>query len=166
MSSVSVESLRARTVEVDGCWEWAGGYQNHGKVPCVRVDGKSSPVRRVMWELVNGRSAGKLKVINTCENSRCICPDHTRTITASTAAHRAAGKRNQALTSAKISKTIRERHGKVPDEVVHLIRSSDAKLVDLAKEHNIHVSYAGHIRHHLRRKHDHQVGNPFWGLVK
>jgi len=56
----------------DGCWLWTGALRNgYGRFG-------SRPYRyahRVAWELTHG-SAGDLKVCHSCDNPRCVRPDH------------------------------------------------------------------------------------------
>lgn len=62
------------TVLESGCWEWrhAGGA-GYGT---IRVEGKSVNAHRWLYENRNGKLERGLDLHHTCENRRCVNPDH------------------------------------------------------------------------------------------
>ena len=76
----TIESLKARTIEVGECWEWQG-YSAHG-TPQVfnRVDGSKRrmySVRRLLRELIEGQAQPDGFYSVSCGNVECVNPDHT-----------------------------------------------------------------------------------------
>lgn len=72
----SIESLRSRCLEVNGCWVWQGLTRRRGygraKVSGERVQG----VHRVMYEIVNGPIPKGMLVCHHCDNPPCLNPAH------------------------------------------------------------------------------------------
>lgn len=62
-------------VSPGGCWEWTAGRFPNGYAQ-VRLDGKTRGVHRVVWELLRGPVPSGLCVCHTCDNRRCVRPDH------------------------------------------------------------------------------------------
>lgn len=73
---VTVEYLRNKTYEINGCWIWNGSLvRGYGS---ARIDGKTRRVHRVMYEIVNGPIPKGKVIMHTCDNPSCINPDHLR----------------------------------------------------------------------------------------
>jgi hypothetical protein len=69
--------LRARTTLSDGgCWEWTGTLQavGYGKVS-PWLD-KNRSAHRAMFSLVVAPIPPKMYVLHTCDNRKCINPEH------------------------------------------------------------------------------------------
>ena len=75
----TVDSLKARCIEVGECWEWQGYISNNTPQVVGYPDGvkKMVSVRRVLRELVTGQSQPDGHYGNTCGNLLCVNPDHT-----------------------------------------------------------------------------------------
>lgn len=63
-----------------GCWEWQGRYGDNG-YPRIdkRVDGstKHFQVHRLVVAVLLGFNLRRnLNVLHSCDNNRCVCPDH------------------------------------------------------------------------------------------
>ena len=58
----------------EGCWEWSGSLQSGYGVLTVR-NGYQCRAHRVMWAHKHG-DPGKMLVLHTCDNSKCVNPDH------------------------------------------------------------------------------------------
>lgn len=60
----------------EGCWEWKGGLRSTGYGQVSRI--KKSPIgsHRLSWMLFNGPIPEGLFVCHTCDNRKCVRPDH------------------------------------------------------------------------------------------
>lgn len=63
------------TITKDGCWEWKGqfwrtgyGYTRHG--------GKAQGAHRYMYKLYHGDFDPTLDVLHSCDNIKCVNPNH------------------------------------------------------------------------------------------
>ena len=64
------------TKENNGCLEWTKCYNTDG-YPRASFDGyENGKVHRVVWELFNKKSAKGYVIRHTCDNPRCINPNH------------------------------------------------------------------------------------------
>ena len=65
----------------DGCWEWQGylDKDGYGKL-CTLIDGRRRTIRphRWLWEQTTGLKLGDRILMHTCDNRRCVRPDHLR----------------------------------------------------------------------------------------
>ncbi len=60
----------------DDCWLWRGRTGQRG-YPSGWVNGRSSSLRRAVWQLANGRELShKERVTSTCETKLCVNPVH------------------------------------------------------------------------------------------
>jgi hypothetical protein len=59
----------------DGCWEWTASIATSGYGQ-IRAAGKPRYAHRVSWELHNGEIPDGRWVLHTCDNRRCVRPDH------------------------------------------------------------------------------------------
>ena len=60
----------------ESCWEWTGVFQNgRGK---IWADGKARTAHHVSWLLTGHDLPDNSKLEHTCENARCVRPDHLR----------------------------------------------------------------------------------------
>lgn len=58
----------------DGCWYWLGSYNNHyGQ---IYHNGRSDRAHRVSYLFHKGPITSGLCVLHTCDNPKCINPDH------------------------------------------------------------------------------------------
>lgn len=64
------------TVPNGDCLEWTRCFNTDG-YPRAAIDGHSNgKVHRIVWELVHSESAEGRVVRHTCDNPKCINPDH------------------------------------------------------------------------------------------
>jgi hypothetical protein len=76
-----LQKLTPRYIEEGDCLIWQGGC--NGGHPSMRHEGEKKLVRRVLWELANGPiPAGKI-MTTTCQDVRCINPEHAMLTTMS-----------------------------------------------------------------------------------
>lgn len=80
ITKYTVESLKARTIEVGECWEWQG-YSAHGTPQVFSPSGNPKrrmvSVRRLFRELISGQAQPDGFYSVSCGNVECVNPDHT-----------------------------------------------------------------------------------------
>jgi hypothetical protein len=69
------ERLWRRVRKSDGCWEWTGGVMGSGYGQ-LRQAGRSIGTHRLAYLLLVGSIPDGLCVCHTCDNPRCVRPDH------------------------------------------------------------------------------------------
>ena len=73
------EKVKARTVvdETTGCWVWQGGCCGNGYARLRwGPGGKATTCHRIMYEHYYGPIPNGLVVMHTCDNRRCVNPEH------------------------------------------------------------------------------------------
>ena len=64
-----------RVKKTDGCWLWVGYLNIRGK-GVVYLNGKSIYASRFSYLIHKGEFPKKLYVCHTCDNPKCVRPDH------------------------------------------------------------------------------------------
>ena len=121
------------------CWEWQGGYSGKPKYPQMRIEGKLCKAHRVAYTLANGPIPDGLLVRHTCDNRKCVKPDHLIVgTTADNVADRVARGRSACGAT----------HGsaKLTPALVAEIRASDETERSLAERMGVHPSAIGNAR--------------------
>ena len=62
-------------VEGDECWEWMGSVNSDGYGD-LKIEGRAKKAHRLSYELAYGEVPRGKKVCHTCDNRKCVRPDH------------------------------------------------------------------------------------------
>jgi len=62
--------------EITGCWEWKRATNNIGYGMFRIKQGLMRTAHRVSYELFNGPIPNGMVVCHTCDNPKCVNPDH------------------------------------------------------------------------------------------
>lgn len=159
----TMESIYARCADVGDCWEWQESMMGN-RHPNVRHDGKIVLVRRLVVTLTGRTLRPSEKAIPTCENTRCVNPDHIAVQTHRTVMKRQGelGKLSDPVRVAKIAATKRAKYGKITMDDARAIRASSDTHESAGNRYGIHRSKIAAIRQHKCWRE--LSGNPFAGL--
>lgn len=61
--------------ESDGCWQWMGSYHKSGRA-VFWFSGRQVYSSRLCWMLTRGTAPDGLYVCHSCDNPRCVNPNH------------------------------------------------------------------------------------------
>ena len=163
MTTQTIQTIHARCTEVGDCWEWQGGTTGTGH-PCVRHDGKTVLVRRLVMQLAGRPLRPSDRAMTTCENILCVNEDHLtpRTHRQVMARQGELGKLSEPARIAKIASTHRARRGKITMDDARAIRASDETHEQAALRYGIHPNRIASIRQYKCWRE--LEGNPFVGL--
>ena len=159
----TIESLKARTEEVGECWEWSGYYGNGS--PYVAHGGKMQSVRKVV-AMLTGKQIAKGFFGTSCDNPRCVNPDHVKL--RNPKAHMAnmakkAGPSLQRRIKLQQYHRTSKRIIKLDVEKVREIRTSDKSHRELAEQFGVSKSLISHVR---LNKLWVEFSGPFAGLMR
>ncbi len=133
--------------ECGDCILWKQGTTGQGH-PIARVDGKTSNVRRMVYEWTHGKVAKHLRVTNVCGRSRCLVHLKARTPGECLKLAYATGKRGGAQEyAARLAANVKLGRTKLNWDKVDQIRAiQGVPLKDLAATYQVHLSTIKDIR--------------------
>ncbi len=117
------ELLLKGGIQPNGC-VLIGKSNGKRRYPCITFDGKPVPGHRLAWRLSHGAIPHGLEVCHTCDNDRCVNPEHLFLAT------HAENMRDCAVKG-------RQGRRKITDDQVMEIRASTASTRKLASQYGI-----------------------------
>lgn len=145
---VNLETIKARCIEEGECWIWQGSV-SPGDVPSMRIPQAIDPKRPLVgvrrWIAQHqGKQIAGLFATNSCEDKRCVCPDHVVVMTRKRLQKRAGKtiRKNEspAVATTRVQARIRSGNLKIGYEKAREIRLSDKPAEEWAAELGCHVT--------------------------
>lgn len=65
----------ASDADNNGCWNWTGHCYGNG-YGCLKAFGKTVSAHRFAYELYKGPIPKGMEVLHSCDNRKCVNPDH------------------------------------------------------------------------------------------
>ena len=163
MKKELLKKIQSRCEEVGDCLEWQGHVSSGGS-PRIWHEGKMQSTRKLMLK-AHGKPCDvppKHKLMTTCENPRCIHPDHLVIVPmAKFVRDRLVANTNHQIRAAKIAKTLRQSAKLTADDVA-AIRASDEADHILAERYGVSRSHVSGIQARTKWR-DHSV-SPWAGM--
>jgi hypothetical protein len=143
--SVAHRLLSNVTYTYSGCWEWSGSVDNHGYGQMC-ANGKHARTHVLSFVVHKSQPTGGLCVMHTCDNRRCLNPEHltlgTRQRNLEDMRQKGRGLKGRMHSMAKLS-----------DEAVLAIRASERTNKDLARTYDVDPSVISRVRNLEAWKH-------------
>ena len=116
-----------KTSNPNGCWEFSitekAGYG------CFSIKGKKYKAHRISYKLYYGKIPNGLNILHHCDNKKCINPDHLFAGTQQDNIKDMVNK-NRHAKGKYLSKKIKERKRKHPEDTFYGEQSPNAKLTN------------------------------------
>jgi hypothetical protein len=143
-----LERFLSKINKTSSCWNWIGSIDRYGYGYIKLKTGRHKKAHRLSYELFIGNIPKGLLVCHSCDNPRCVNPDHLFLGTCKDNNQDAANKKRacvgekngRAILTIKQVKDIKR-------------RCKNERVVDLAKEFNISTSAIQDIKQRRNWKH-------------
>lgn len=128
-----------------GCHEWTGCLAENG-YGMLHLDGRTAYAHRVAFEMAHGPIPSGGQIMHSCDNRRCVNPEHISLGSFRENMADMVSKSRQAL-------GIKNAHAKLTEEEVKLIRSLNGTNAAVAKRFKVSASLVSLIRNRRNWKH-------------
>lgn len=161
--SLLLDRIRAKSHEDGDCLIWDGALAA-GSTPAIQFGGKVQNVRRAL-AIDMGLDVRKKTVSNSCDNRRCVCPEHIQVMTRKALQVRSAqvhkGTAKDVLRGMRIA-TAKRPTAKHNLELAQRIRQAEGTQRALAKQFGVSQHVVWSIKTHRTWK---DYTNPFAQLM-
>lgn len=162
---MTLDDIKARTIEDGDCWRWSGSTTSGGYPTMKPMGCDCTLVRRVVLDLVGVKLKPRQPTVTTCGERLCVNPAHLKPSTAAKVGQAAAARGAFSTTTrgAKIAAAKRAANGKLSMDIAREIRASTDTNAALAERHGVHPSLVQRIK---AGKSWRDYSNPFAGLMR